>query len=343
MKRLWIITGSAGFVGCHFVEHLLNKTNDFILGIESFRHAGYSSRVHHLIGDRYKIVTHDLSTPIDPHLEYKMMNMFSGFKEIYLLNLASLSHVDDSIENPAPFIENNCKIAINIGEFCRKNKRIKKIMHLSTDEVFGPAFPNESHKEWDSILPSNPYSASKASQESILFSYWRTFGIPLYIVRSMNMLGSFQGKEKFVPTVIRKVFKEETVQIHGTPTRVGSRMYIHSKNLADAFLFLALNTEPVFYKDNDNKNDPCNKPMCFNVVGSEEVDNLTLAKKIALIMNKELKYEFLDFHAARAGHDRRYSLDATKIYSLGWRPFLTLDESLNEIVDWYLKHKEWLL
>lgn len=338
MNKLYIITGSCGFVGSHLVDHILENTDAYIIGIDSFRHGGFSARARHsILNPRYKIVAHDLSVPIDEHTAKEILNYFD-FDKYTFLNLASNSHVEDSIKNPAPFIENNVSVSINALEFCRKyNGALDKYIQCSTDEVFGPAYGDYRHHEWDTILPSNPYAASKAAQESISFSYWRTYDMPIYITRCMNMIGHFQGKEKFLPTIIRKVLKGETVHIHGVNEDIiGSRMYIHASNLADAWLFLDKNTKPLLYSRNEYK------PHAFNIAGEQELSNLQLAKIVAEYLGKELKYEIVDFHSSRPGHDLRYALNQEKIFSMGWRPPVPLVQSIHNTIDWYKENENWL-
>lgn len=324
-----LITGSCGFVGSHTVEHFLNNTDWEVIGLDSFRHGGFSSRKRHL---DYKVITHDLSTPIDEITSNEI-----GQVDV-ILNLASNSHVDHSIDNPAPFIANNVALMTNILSFAQQAK-VKKFIHCSTDEVFGPAMPNEYHKEWDMFYPSNPYSASKTAQEAIGFSYWRTYDMPYIVTRCMNMIGERQGAEKFLPLLIRKIYHGETVSIHGTAENIGSRMYLHARNLADAWMYIINNVEPKHYcHDTETRQ----VPEAFNIIGDEELTNLELAELVADIMGKTLKYEFQDFHSVRPGHDLRYALDGGKLRKHGWNPPMSLRESIEKTINWTLKHEEWI-
>ena len=220
-----LITGVSGFVGSHVLRHLLTKTNYHITGIASFAHKGTSKRLKtQLQGTdpkRFELVLHDLSEPL------KLKTKFDC-----ILNLASESHVDRSIEEPKPFIENNVKLILNMLEYAR-NYPPKKFIHISTDEVYGPATHN--HKEGEPHRPSNPYSASKAAQEDICYAYWRTYNLPIVITNTMNIIGELQDKEKFVPMVIDKIINNQPIPIHASPNGViGSRYYLHARNQADA-------------------------------------------------------------------------------------------------------------
>lgn len=324
-----LITGSAGFIGSHVVDWFLQKTDWQLLGLDSFRHKGDSIRITQS-NNRYKIFCHDLNAPIGERLKHKI-----GYVDV-VLNLASLSHVDTSLEHPVEFWESNTRLIGNILDFTLKNNA--RFIQCSTDEVFGAARANYAHHEWDIICPSNPYAASKAAQEALAISYWRSFNMPLIITNCMNLIGVKQDPEKFVPKVIRCIYKNETVPIHGTPNNIGSRMYLDARNLADAWMFLIQNNKFNQYNKGENT-----RPARYNIAGLMEINNLDLAKTIAAMMGKELKYELIDFHSARAGHDARYALDSSKIRQAGWKAPIPLDETLKEIIEFTLSNKEWLI
>jgi dTDP-glucose 4,6-dehydratase len=327
-----LLTGSAGFMGRHCVEHLLKNTDWEIVGLDSFKHKGDSERV--IQNDRFSQFTCDLSVPISYRLEAKL-GQFD-----YIINMASESHVDRSLTDPVPFVQNNVNVALYVLEFARRQKNLQKFIQISTDEVFGAALEGQNHREWDRHQPSNPYAASKSCQTQIAISYWRAYGVPLIITQTMNIIGEMQDPEKFVPMLIQKINKGETVTIHGNEKYIGKRKYLHARNQADALLFLLNNVEPTLYKDTMNENI---KPDNFNIVGDIELNNLELAKMVAEIMGKELKYELVDFHKARSGHDRRYALDGTKIRERGWIAPVSFKDSLKKTIQWTLAHKEWLI
>ena len=202
----------------------------------------------------------------------------------------------------------------------------------NTDEIYGQAPLGINHKEWSPIIPSNPYSASKAAQEAIAISYWRTYRVPVIITNTMNVFGERQDKEKFIQLVIDKVRKEEEITIHSYPDgkTAGSRFYIHARNVADAILHIITNVKPVMYPEAD-------RPERFNVVGEKEVDNLSLAKLIATYIGKDLIYKMVDFHSSRPGHDCRYALDGEKLAKIGWKPKVNFEESLKRTLT-YSQH-----
>lgn len=328
-----LITGSAGFAGHHIVEHILSETDWEIVGIDSLRHRGDSLRIDTNADGgmgRYSFFCHDLRAPISHR-------MIRGIGPIdYVLNIASESHVDRSITDPVDFCENNFRLALNMLEYAREAKP-KAFVQFSTDEVYGAAPGDTLHAEWSPILPSNPYAASKAAQEALAISYWRTYGVPVVLTNTMNLFGERQDSEKFIPMLISRIARGEEVTIHGRPDYIGKRFYIHCRNMADALLFI-LNREPVQYQDSDSLIIPDR----WNIVGEVEMDNLSVAQIIAEIIGKPLKYRLVDFHAARPGHDRRYALDGRKLAAAGWTPPVSFRESLEKMVKWTLNSRVWV-
>jgi dTDP-glucose 4,6-dehydratase len=330
-----LLTGASGFVGSHALRHILANTDWNVVCLVSFRHRGITDRIRLAVDGydddfkRVKVIKHDLTAPISPVLSHEIG------KIDYVLNVASESHVDRSITDPVPFIENNVSLVCNMLEWARFSD-IEKFLHVSTDEVYGPAPVGHAHREWmDQYFPSNPYSASKAAQESIAYSYWRTYGVPLIITNTMNIIGEMQDPEKFVPMVIKKVLSGEKMDIHASPTgQIGSRYYLHARNQADALLH-ALNIPVTFYGD-------FQAPQKYHVVGEREVDNLEMAEMVASFVGKPLNYELVDFHSSRPGHDLRYALDGSKIANTGWKAPLSLEQSLERTVKWTLENPEWL-
>lgn len=333
-----LITGSAGFVGSHLVDHILENTSWRVIGLDSFRHRGDSIRVRD--DHRYRIYKCDLSCPISDRV---LREIKQGYGDIsYVINMASESHVDRSISDPVSFIQNNVNLALYVYEMSLKLD-VRHVIQISTDEVYGPAVEGMKHKEWSEILPSNPYSASKAAQEAIAISYWRTFSMPLTITNTMNMIGERQDGEKFIPTCIRKIINNETVKIHGSSAYVGKRHYLHARNLADALVFILQNHPAVHYEDPTFTVDSTiPHPERWNIVGDVELDNLQVAQHISSVIGKPLKYEFEDFHSARPGHDRRYALCGDKLKRAGWKAPVDFYTSLEKTVKWYLENPNWL-
>lgn len=335
-----VLTGTSGFVGSHVLRHLLAATDWTIACPVTFRHKGLPRRIVSALEDRpdwwkrVDVVTCDLTAPIDRIT----LDQLGADRCTALLNVASESHVDRSISDPMPFVANNINLVLNVLEAARKMPQLEKLIQVSTDEVYGPVPPRYNSVEWDPIIPSNPYAASKAAQEAIAISYWRTFGVPVIITNTMNIIGEMQDSEKFIPMTIKRALSGQTMQIHGSADGVpGSRHYLHARNQADALLHL-LRTPLT-----DLHYGPgATRPHRFNIVGEREVDNLDMARMVAEFAGCELKFEMVDFHSSRPGHDLRYAMDGSKMESIGWKAPIPLEDSLRQTVRWTLAHREWL-
>ena len=322
-----MITGGCGFIGSHLVQHIYKNTNWEIVIIDKLSYASKGfTRIKELnfYGDpRILILTWDLVNPLTDGMrrEIGVVN--------YIIHMAAATHVDYSIENPVMGIQNNVLSTISLLEFARTLSDLRQFFYFSTDEVFGPALESTLYKEWDRHRPTNPYSASKSAAEQICISYENTYKTPVIIVNVMNAFGQRQHVEKFIPLVINKLLKNETIHIHSYPDGVksGSRFYIHCRNISDAVLFL-INNGTIGEK--------------YNITGEREVSNLELATTIAKIVGKPLHYEMVSFHSLRPGHDLRYGLDGTKLFEMGWRPPVDFEKSLEDTVSWYLNNPNWL-
>ena len=337
-----LLTGAGGFVGHHTLSHLLKTTDHHFTVTDSFRHRGNSARLRSVFDEvksateRVKVITHDLTTPID----LVTSREFGDIQTI--ISMASESHVDRSIEDPRNFIENNVKLMLTLLEYARNLNSLELFLQISTDEVYGPAQSGTAHTEWDSFLPSNPYSASKAAQESICYSYWRTFGIPMVITNTMNIVGERQDTEKFVPMVINNLIKNQPIPVHAKKVKnnwiSGSRYYLHARNQADALRYIISNKQnlPLNYKNDSSSLEK------FHVVGEKEMSNEDMVKLLASIVNIKPNIIFTDFHSQRPGHDLRYALNGDKLKNFGWVPPVPLEESLRKTLNWYLANKNWL-
>lgn len=326
------------------MAHIFHNTDWHVIGTDSFRHKGWYDRVKTMLDahpdwvERLTMVTHDLTAPFSELTKKKIGHVD------YIINMASLSDVGGSIEPDgkitgasAEFVKNNVAIVLNMLDYAREVKP-ESFIQISTDEVYGSSYKDYGHPEWSPIIPSNPYSASKAAQEAIAISYWRTYNVPVIITNTMNNFGEMQQGSKYPAMIQKWVAKDETVIIHGKEGHIGSRYYIHSRNHADALLFILKNLPPYMHQP-----EAVDRPDRYNIVGDVQLDNLQLAEVIARLMGKELKHKLIyDFHSTRPGHDLHYGLDGTKLHGLGWRSPVSFEKSMKETIDWQTRHPEWL-
>ncbi len=328
MERV-LISGGAGFIGSHVVEHLLKNTDWEIVIMDKLTYAseGFDrlKDIKCFDDKRVQLLTYDFA--------YKVpIGMYRELKDItYVFHMGAETHVDRSIDNPEPFVRANVVGTMHMLNLARIFDNLKLMLYFSTDEIFGSAPAGVNFKEWDRYNSMNPYAATTAAGEELALAYANSYKLPVFITHTMNCFGERQHHEKFIPMTIRKVLNKEPVFIHADKTRTisGTRYWIHCRNVADAILFLI------------NKAVPREK---YNIVGEKEVSNLDLAKLIARILNKPLDYEMVDFHSSRPGHDLRYALDGTKLKEMGWECPIHFESSLEKTINWYFQedNKKWL-
>jgi dTDP-glucose 4,6-dehydratase len=342
MSKTVLITGGAGFIAHHVIDKMLRDTNYKIICLDRLDISGNLNRLHDMLQDhdtqmvseRVRIIFHDLKAELNSQIIEDI-----GHVDI-ILHLAAGSHVDRSITYPMEFVQDNVVGTVNMLDYARKTfPNLEKFVYFSTDEIFGVAPPGVSYKEYDRYNSTNPYSASKAAAEEFCVAYENTYKMPIIVTHTMNVFGERQHPEKFIPATIQKVRDGETVIVHADPTRThaGTRMYIHAQDVAEGLMFI-LGLEN-YKHTGDYGHAHCPK---FNLVGTEEIDNLTLAQMIAASVGKELIYEMTDFHTSRPGHDLRYALDGSLLKSLGWEPKIKLSDRIAGMVQWTLENNRWL-
>ena len=342
MKKV-LITGGAGFIAHHLIYQILKTTNWEIISLDRLDYSGNLNRLDNILSSlnekdraRVNIVFHDLKSELNPWIRKEI-----GEVNI-ILHLAAGSHVDRSIEFPLEFVMDNVVGTANILEYARyintQNSHFERFVYFSTDEVFGPAPDGINYKENDRYNSTNPYSATKAGGEELAVAYQNTYNLPVIITHTMNVFGERQHPEKFIPMCIKKIRDGETVTIHSDKSKkiAGSRHYIHAEDVSEAILFLL---KAKIKNEVDWGGAKCPK---FNIVGSEELTNLELAKIIADSQNKNLNYEMVDFHSSRPGHDLRYALSGEKMKSMGWVPKIKVSGRIKQVVDWSLDNPSWI-
>lgn len=329
MPQTILITGGCGFIGHHFVEHVLRTTDWNLIIIDKLNYASLGlarlQDIEALQNPRVKMLTYDLQHSLTVGMEKEI-----GTNIDYIVHMAAETHVDNSIAEPVSFIHNNVMSTVHLLEFTRKCcKNLKIFFYFSTDEVYGPALDTKLFSEDERHNPTNPYSASKSSAEQICVAYGNTYNIPVMRINVMNAFGERQHVEKFIPKVINKILNDETVFVHSYPDREqsGTRFYIHARNIAQGVMFLIQNGKV---------------GESYNLTGEREISNLEIAHRIADVIGKPLKYELVDFHSSRPGHDLRYGLDGTKMAAMNWKLPVNFEDALTKTIRWTLENRKWL-
>lgn len=324
MVKKVLLTGGAGFIGHHVVADILAHTDWHLTLVDRLDCSGNLNRLAEIgaaQNPRVRFVYHDLRAEINDQLAQQLG------KFDYVLHLAAATHVDRSIERPLDFVYDNVVATCNVLDFVRRQD-CGRVLYFSTDEVFGPAPGSHRYSEWDRYRSGNPYAATKAGGEELALAFHNTYGVPVLITHTMNVIGTRQHAEKYVPNTIWKVSTGQLVTIHADPTctKPGSRFYIDAKEVAKGVRFVL------------DQGIPGDK---YNIVGARELDNLELAKMIAEAVGKPLRHQLVNFHESRPGHDLRYGLDGRKMEGMGFVP-ADVQDSIGEIVEWTLANRQWL-
>ena len=325
MKKV-LLTGVAGFVGSNILPILLEKYK--VIGIDSLKHGGKEENISEFIKNKnFKFIEHDLNLPFTDNIKKEIKEVETVF------NMASYSSVEMSIDQPKEIINNNINLMLTILEECRH----KKIIHMSSDEVYGESL-YYAHGENFNYNPSNPHAASKAAQENIIFSYWRTYGMKTIICNSVNLVGIKQTDDKFLPLIIKKINRDEMIKIYSVRGEIGSRTYMDVKNIGDALIFIDEQMEPNVFAYKRKKE----RPLKINIHNKKEkkINNLRLYFDVCNYFESYPIYEIIDVEMVRPGYDRNYLIKPNVLDKHGWKPKYNLKETMPEIFDWYHKRYE---
>ena len=324
MKKI-IVTGGSGFIGSNLVNYLIKK-NFFVINLDKLTYSANKYDEKKRNQKNYKLIK------IDINHKKKLIEIIKKFKPKAIFNLAAETHVDRSIDGPKSFIHTNINGTFNILEslrYLQKRKIIPKLIHISTDEVYGDikiGRSDENHK----YEPSSPYSASKASADHLVKSYIRTFKLNAVISNCCNNYGPYQFPEKLIPKMISCVFNNQKLPIYAKGQN--SREWIHVHDHCEALFKLYLKGK---------------SGESYNVGTGKNLKNLDLVKKILKIC-KIMKIKIgnktrIVFVKDRPGHDFRYALNSKKILNkLKWKSKISFDKGLKETIHWYLNNKKFL-
>ena len=331
-----LITGGAGFIGSVLTKYVLNDIGANVLVYDKLTYAGNILSLNDVQNKKnFEFVKGDIC---DKH---KLKKVFIKFKPNLVINLAAESHVDRSIDSPADFIQTNILGTFVVLEVARDfwSKKADdfnfRFHHVSTDEVFGDLDDeNCFFNELTSYNPSSPYSASKASSDHLVRSWYRTYGLPIVITNCSNNYGPYQFPEKLIPHMILSAISGKALPVYGDGLQ--SRDWLHVEDHARAIVKVAFEA-----KDGET----------YNIGGNNEVKNIDVIKALCdlleeLVPNKpegvDLYENLITFVKDRPGHDKRYAIDASKIQKdLGWYPEETFETGLRKTVEWYLSNQTW--
>jgi dTDP-glucose 4,6-dehydratase len=332
IKKKILVTGGAGFIGSHVVRLLVNKYPDYlIINIDKLTYAG---NPENLIDIEKK--PNYLFEKIDINDEKKVFELFEKYKFDGVIHLAAESHVDRSISNPNEFIYTNVIGTLNLlnaSKLIWEDKKEDKVFyHISTDEVYGSLGDEGFFVETTAYDPRSPYSASKASSDHLVRSYYHTFNMPVKLSNCSNNYGSHQFPEKLIPLIINNICHRKELPVYGKGDNVRDWLWVEDHARA---------IDLIFHEGKIGET--------YNIGGYNEWKNIDLVHLICDILDAKLNRkdsssrELIKFVKDRAGHDLRYAIDASKIKDeLGWEPSVTFNEGLELTIDWYLNNKEWL-
>lgn len=329
-----IVTGGAGFIGSNFIPYLVNNfENLHVINLDKLTYAGDVTNLDELKDHpRYSFVQGDICN------RELVSNLFQEYDVQGVYHFAAESHVDNSIKNPGAFIETNITGTFNLLDCAFKywmngpqNKKAGyedcRFLHVSTDEVYGTLGETGLFTENTSYAPNSPYSASKASSDFIVRSYFHTYGLNVVTTNCSNNYGPKQHKEKLIPTIIRKCLAGEPIPIYGNGENIRDWLYVldHCKGIKLAF-------------------DKGKTGETYNIGGRNERTNIDICKAICTILDEKQPrkdgksyQDQIAYVTDRPGHDFRYAIDATKIENnLGWRADENFDSGIVKTIDWYL-------
>ena len=334
LKKKILVSGGAGFIGSNFVLKQIMETQNEILNFDKLTYAGnLNTLVSIENNERYTFVQGDITD------ESKVWGTISKFKPDAIVNFAAESHVDRSIDGPMEFLNTNIMGTAILLEACRKyldeNSNLRdtfRLLHVSTDEVYGSLGDEGFFTEQTSYDPSSPYSASKASSDHLVRAWQRTFDVPSLITNCSNNYGQYQFPEKLIPLMILNCLSEKSLPIYGDGKNIRDWLYVEDH--CDA-IYTVL--------QNGTIGDT------YNIGGNNEIQNIQIINTICSIMdelkpreNGETYSQLITYVKDRPGHDFRYAIDASKIKNdLNWVPKENFETGIKKTIHWYLENEQW--
>ena len=309
-----LVCGGMGFIGSAFIRnHLSKNPSDQIVNLDNLTMGSNVKNLEKIDESNYQFINDDIKN-------HETVNKITNDTDV-IVNFAAETHVDRSISNPKQFLETNILGTYALLEAAKKHETL--FVHISTDEIYGDATNQDSFNEKSILKPSNPYSATKAAADHLVEAYARTYGIKCIITRCTNNFGTFQFPEKLIPKTIIRAQKNLKVPLYGDGNQIRSWIYVLDHVSAIESLITKGDAGEV-----------------YNITSWNEISNKTIVGKILSIMGKS--NDLIDYVGDRPGHDKRYSIDSSKIQNeIGWKPSYDFDSAIKQTVDWYLKNKDW--
>ena len=316
----WLVTGGCGFIGSNLIRLLLSEKPQLkIVNLDALTYAGNPENLADLPEDqaaRHRLVRGDVADPD------AVREVFEQSRPSKVFHLAAESHVDRSLTDASPFVRTNV-LGTQVLLAASVQFGVERFVMVSTDEVYGSLGPTGLFTESTALAPNSPYAASKASADLLAIAYHRSFGLDVAVTRCSNNYGPYQFPEKLIPLMIKNALGGEPLPVYGDGMNV--RDWIHVSDHARALVAVA---------------ERGRSGEIYNIGASTEWTNIEIVKKILEILDKP--NELIKFVEDRAGHDRRYGIDAAKITAeLDWRPRIDFEEGLRRTVEWYVENRTW--
>jgi dTDP-glucose 4,6-dehydratase len=318
----YLVTGGAGFIGSNFIRYLFQKYGDdaAVVNLDKLTYAGIRENLAEYEGKKnYRFVHGDIAKPEDVAEAYQGVD---GSGVDVVVNFAAETHVDRSILEAGTFIETDVHGVLVLLEEAKKHApNLKRFIQISTDEVYG-SIEDGSFKETDPLNPRNPYSASKAGGDRMAYAYGQTFGMPVIVTRASNNFGPYQYPEKLIPLFVTNAIDDLSLPLYGDGKNVRDWLFVEDHCAAVDFLI-----------------EHGTNGQTYNIGGGNERENREITHRILQLLGKP--ESLIKRVADRQGHDRRYSIDTTKLESLGFKLTTDFDTALERTVQWYVANEPW--
>ena len=312
----FLVTGGTGFIGSNFIRHMMGADPDIeIVNYDLLTYAGNPDSLKGI--DSHPGYTFIKGDICDKPLVNATLKKFPPDA---IVHFAAESHVDRSITDPSAFVKTNVLGTHTLLE-CARTHSVPRFIHISTDETYG-SITKGSFAETDILSPSSPYSASKAGSDLLALSYFTTYRLPVIVTRCTNNFGPYQYPEKLIPLFITNLLEGKKVPVYGTGKNV--RDWIHVDDHCRAIEFLLKGGVP---------------GEVYNIGGGNEKTNREITDTILKLLGKDKSA--IEYVTDRPGHDFRYSLDSSKLRTMGWKPRNSFDDALRETVEWYCRNEWW--